>query len=249
MAEEKKKSSWGFPGAGPGTLSGFFVAWVFVGAIIGIAVFFMSVGKGPLPLRIAGYDIGATGGSPTPAEMDRLVAAIRQTNSMILVLHGGSEKVIGEVARRLEVKAENMTSGGGSAILSRYAVEKSQSGRTVLIHFAKIGKFGIVSVDLKEAADAAADLKKAMESAKKEFGKTPHAILAQVGSSPPDAPEGYVVASATKQEATDWRIYVPKDVRDKMEECYAPADNAKIKEFSDRIPIVARFVFHKKDFR
>jgi hypothetical protein len=249
MAEQNKKPSWIFPGAGPGTLSGFLVAWVFVAGIVGLAVLFMSIGEGPLPLRVVGYDVSVGGQTPTPAQIDTLVPAVRQTGPMVLAIQGCSEEMVPELARKLEIKQENVASQGSSAILSRYEIKKSQGGRLGLIEWGKGGKFGIVSVNLKEAADAVADLKKAIESAKKEFGKTPHAILAQAGSTAPEAPEGYIVATATKQGATDWRIYVPKDLEDNLKECYVPADNAKIKEFSQRMPIVARFVFHKKDFQ
>lgn len=249
MTDGKKKSSWEIARPGPGTLSGFFVAWLFVGAIIAVALILMVVGKGPMPLRVIGYDISVGGQAPSAAQMEKLVTAVRQTSPMVLAIHGSSEEMVPELARKLEIKQENVASQGSSAILSRYEIKKSQGGRLGLIEWGKGGKFGIVSVDLKEAADAVADLKKAIESAKREFGKTPHAILAQVGSTGPDAPEGYIVATATKQGATDWRIYVPKDLEDNLKECYVPADNAKIKEFSERMPIVARFVFHKKDFQ
>ena len=249
MTDGKKKSSWEIASPGPGTLSGFFVAWLFVAAIIGITVVLMLVGKGPMPLRVVGYDISVRGQAPSAAQMEKLVTAIRQTSPMVLAIHGCSEEMAPELARKLEIKQENFASQGSSAILSRYEIKKSQGGRVGLIEWGKVGKFGIVTVDLKDAADAVADLKKAIESAKKEFGRTPHAILAQAGSTAPEAPEGYIVATATKQEATDWRIYVPKDLEDNLKECYVPADNAKIKEFSQRMPIVARFVFHKKDFK
>jgi len=249
MTDGKKKSSWEIVPPGPGTLSGFFVAWLFVAAIIGITVVLMLVGKGPMPLRVVGYDISVGGRVPSPAQMEKLVAAVRQTSPMVLAIHGSSDEMAPELARKLEIKPENVASQGSSAILSRYEIKKSQGGRVGLIEWGKVGKFGIVTVDLKEAADAVADLKKAIESAKKQFGRMPHAILAQVGSTAPDAPEGYVVASATKQEATDWRVYIPKDLEDNLKECYVPADNDKIKAFSDRMPIVARFVFHNKDFK
>jgi hypothetical protein len=249
MAEENKKPSWSFPGSGPGTLSGFFVAWVFVAGIVGLAVLFMSIGEAPLPLRVVGYDVSVGGQTPTPAQIDTLVPAIRQANPMVLAIQGCSEEMVPELARKLEVKQENVASEGSSAILSRYKISNSQGGRLGLIEWGKVGKFGIVSVDLREGADARARLKEAVELAKKGFGRTPHAVLAQAGSVAPDAPDGYVLATATKQEATDWRVYVPKDVEDNLEECYVPAENAKIKDFSERIPIVARFVFHKKDFQ
>lgn len=249
MAEATKKRSWIFPSAGPGTLSGFFVAWAFVAAIIGVAILLMNIGKGPLPLRVVGYDISVGGEAPTTAQLDTLIPAIRQANAMVLALHGSSEKTTTDLALKLEIKPENTVSQGSSGILSRYEVERSLGGGVALIRFAKIAKFGIVSVDLRESGEAASRLKEVAESAVKEFGKTPHAILAQAGSTAPDAPEGYVVATATNQEATDWRLYVPKEFEDNLKECYVPADNDKIKAFSEQMPIVARFVFHKKDFQ
>jgi len=340
MAEQKKKSSWEIPPPGPGTISGFFVAWVFVAAIIGLTLVLMGIGKGPLPLRVVAYDISLEGIAPgevetilaatTPwveragagsdilrkvmegkldaskaaeelrieaqevgrlireprvlaekvmrgeltskeaagrlgvkteemesyaaAELERLTTAIRQTNPMVLLLQGTSDDLTKKLALKLEVKEENVVSEGSSAILSKYSVERPEGEGTALIRYGKKGKFGVVSVDLREAAAGAGppSLEKAVDVAKVEFGETPHAILALVNGVPPAPPSGYVNAPIAipgeEGVASRWHAFIPETIEDNLKECYVPAENKAIEDYSDKLPIVAHFVFRKKDF-
>jgi len=246
MAEQKKKSSWEIPPPGPGTISGFFVAWVFVAAIIGLTLVLMAIGKGPMPLRIVAYDITVNG------EVDReaLLSAIRQANPMVLALRGSPEDLTEKLRLKLEVKEEDFVAKGPSAILSRYPIEKAGGAQLALIRYGKGGRFGVIHVDLNGASqlNELQDLKSVVRTARDVFGEAPHAIFALVRTSPPDAPPGYIMASAKNQEATDWRIFIPKRIKSNLKECYVPAENKAIEDYSDKLPIVAHFVFRKKDF-
>ena len=260
MVEGKKKSSWEIPPPGPGTISGFFAAWVFVGAIIGLTLILMIIGKGPMALRVVGYEVGIDGKAPAGPELDKLVTAIKQANPMLLAVHGTSKELTEELRQRIEVKEENVASDGSSAIFSRYSVEKSEGARFVLIHFGETGKFGVVNVDLTKISggNEKPGLEKAVGLAKEEFGKTPHAILVLAGGDTPHAPSDYLDALEVMVErgklkaediaASDWRIFIPEGMEGNLKDCYVPTDNKAIKEFSDRVPIVAHFVFHKEDF-
>jgi hypothetical protein len=345
MAERRKKSSWVFPSAGPGTFSGFFVAWVFVAGIIGLALILMAIGRGPLPLRVVAYDISLEGIAPgevetilaqtTPwveragagssvlrevmagklypskaaeklkieeqevnrlireprvvaekvmrgeltskegarrlgvnteemesyaaAEQGRLATAVRQTNPMVLVLQGTSEKLTSELSRMLELKY--VLSDGDSATLSKYAVvsevylETSRRLEGYLhnlaqVRFGKIALFGVVNVDAVPLRNRPLppDLKEGADHAAEEFGKTPHAIFVSASGSPPGAPSGYIKAAAENESESDWHMFIPEAIQDNLKECYVPAENEKITDFSGRLPLVARFVFGKKDF-
>jgi len=251
MAEGRKKSSWVFPSAGPGTFSGFFVAWVFVGGIIGLALVLMAIGKGPTSLRIVAYDVSIEGKPPAEGQVDKLVAAVRQTNPMVLAVQGSSGELTKALALKLEIKDENAASEGSSAILSKYAIEKAEGGRLGLIQFGKYGRFGVVNLDLSEA-DNGRELREAVDLARREFGETPHAIFSLVNGAAPAPPSGYVdVPVGMPGEGKviiHWHVFIPEAIEDNLKECYVPADNEKIKDFSDRLPMVARFVFQKKDF-
>jgi hypothetical protein len=247
MAEKEKKSSWEVPSPGPGTMSGFFVAWLFVGAIIGLTIILMLIGKGSMPLRVAGYDLGLEGKSVEEVDLDKLVLAVRQTNAMVLALHGSSEELTKALSRQLELKYVGWE--GSSAILSRYEMKKSERAGWAVLRYGKKGRFGVMSLDLRKGGGAEpARLREAAEVAEKEFGGNPHAILVLGSGEAPSAPFGYVEASAENKEASDWHVFVPERLEDKVDECYVPVDNVKIREFSQRLPIVARFVFRKEDF-
>lgn len=340
MAEGKKKYSWEIPAPGPGTISGFFVAWVFVAGIIGLAVFFMAIGKGPMPVRVAAYDMDLEGIAPgqvevimaetTPwvermgaksdvlrrvmrgelevskgaeeirvgeqevrqllqeprvlaqkvirgemnstgaarrlgvdekevvgkksfaeAELKRLTAAIGQTNPMVLALDGTSEKLTKEVSRKLELS--HFVSEGSSAILSKYPIEESEGAGAALIRYGKVGRFGVISTAARNGPGGQRlDLKEAVELARKEFGESPHAIVVLVSGMPAVPPPGYlempVAIPAKEKAASDWQVFIPEAIKENLKECYVPADNKVIKDFSDRLPIVTRFVFRKRDF-
>jgi len=260
MAEEKKKSSWEIPPPGPGTMSGFFLAWAFVAGIIGLTLILMGIGKGPMPLRLVAYDISVEGKTPAEVDLEKLTSAINQTNAMILALQGTSKDLTEELARKLEVKEENVASDLSSAILSKYSIEKFEGARLALVQYGKIGKFGVINVELREPAGGgdSSDLQDAVDLAREEFGKTPHAIFVLASGEGPGAPSGYLdafqvmvkrgKADTEKRAATDWRVFIPEAIKDNLKECYVPADNEKVKEFSDRLPVVTRFVFRKKDF-
>ncbi len=250
MAEEKRSSSWEIRRPGPGTISGFLVAWVFVAAIIGLTLILMVIGKGPMPLRVVGYDVRLDGQPPAQASLDKLTAALKQTSAMVVAMHGGSEETAIELGRRLEMTRQKVAAEGSSAILTRYSIEKSEGARAALIQFGDIGRFGVVNVDLtdEDGGSAPGNLDEAVDLAKKEFGQTPHAVLALVGDSPPSAPSGYVAATIEGEEATEWRVYLPASVAESLKDCYVPTKNETVKEYSDRLPVVARFVFQTKDF-
>jgi hypothetical protein len=252
MAEGKKKSSWVFPSAGPGTFSGFFVAWVFVAGIIGLALALMAIGKGPMPIRVVAYDISLDGKPPAQTQLDTLAAAMGQTNPMVLVLQGSSEEFTKALALKLEIKDENVASQGSSAILTRYTIEKAEGARVALIRYGKNGRFGVVNVDLSQAGSDG-KLQEAVNLAKTQFGETPHAIFALVNGVPPAPPAGYVnapIAIPGKEEVSShWHAFIPEAIEDNLKECYLPADNETIQKYSDRLPLVTRFVFHKEDFK
>jgi hypothetical protein len=227
------------------------VAWVFVGAIIGLTLVLMAIGKGPMPLRVVGYDISLDGKAPAEDQMDALTTAIAQANPMVLALQGTSDDLTKKLPLKLEVKEENVVSEGSSAILSKYTLEKPEGEGTALIRYGKEGKFGVVNVDLSEAGSDG-KLQEAVELAKTQFGEAPHAIFALVNGVPPASPAGYVnapIAIAGKEEVSShWHAFVPEAIEDNLKECYLPVDNETIQKYSDRLPLVARFVFHKEDF-
>ncbi len=249
MAEEKKKSSWEIPPPGPGTISGFFLAWVFVGGIIGLTIILMLIGKGPISLRVVAYDVSVEGKTPAEVDLEKLALATSQTNAMLLALQGTSEDLTEELSRKLELKY--FASKGPSAILARYPIDKVQGASLAVTHFGKIGRFGVMNVDLrKETGDAEARrLKQAIPLAGKEFGNTPHAIFVLASGEPPEAPAGYIEAPADNKEGSNWHVFIPEAIADNLKECYVPTDNKTIKDFSDRLPVVTRFVFRKKDFQ
>ncbi len=248
MAEGKKKSSWEIPPPGPGTISGFFVAWLFVGAIIGIIVILMAIGAGPMPMRVVAYDLELEGKAPAEVPLDKLVSAIKQTSPMVLVLRGISEELAKELGRKLEMKEKNVLCDGRLAILSKYAVVKGEGGRLALIRFGKRGNFGIVQVGAGIGAAQSADIGGAADLAVKEFDKVPHAIFVSGQGDWPRGRSDYVAASARNKAASHWRILVPEAIKDKVKDCYVPIDNKAIKDFSDRLPLIAHFVFRKEDF-
>jgi hypothetical protein len=252
MAEEKtKKPSWHFPGAGRGTWSGFFVAWLFVAGVIGITVVSMLVGKGPMPLRVVGYDLGLENADPAKVDLTKLTSAIKQTSFMVLVIRGTSEKLTEELSRKLEVKKENVISEGSAAILSKYPIERSEKTLIPVIRFGESGRFGVVNVDLRTrtVGDGQSELERAAGIARKEFGKAPHAIFALCRGVTTLLPAGYVEVAGEEEEATDWRIFIPGSVVENFKECYVPTDNKAIKDFSDRSPVIVRFVFRERDFQ
>jgi len=252
MAEEKsKKPSWHFPGAGRGTWSGFFVAWVFVAGVIGITVVLMLLGKGPMPLRVVGYDLGLENADPAKVDFTKLASAIKQTNFMVLVIQGTSEKLTGELSRKLEVKKENVISEGSAAILSKYPIERSEKTGIPVIRFGENGRFGIVSLDLRGQAENAQilELSEARDRTRRTFGERPHAIMVLVEVAKAAMMRDYAEAPAKNQEESDWRILIPERVGGALKESYVPVDNKSIKNPSGRLPIVAHFVFHKADFQ
>lgn len=247
MAETRRKSCWEVPRPGPGTISGFFVAWLFVGAIVGLTIILMLIGKGPMPIRVVAYDLGLERNAPGKVNLEGLVSAVKETNPMVLALQGSSEEVTKELSRKLELKY--FASGGSSAILSRYRIEEREGARFVVTRYGKNGRFGVVNMDLRKRGSGAArpEVKEAVDFAP-EFSKTPHAVLVLVDGEAPEAPPGYVEAPAQNKEGTAWRIFIPESIKDNLKECYVPAKNKAVKDFSDRLPIVAHFVFHKRDF-
>ena len=259
MAEEKKSRTWEIPPPGPGTISGFFVAWVFVAAIIGLTLILMGIGKGPMPLRIVAYDIDVNG----EVDQEALLAAIREANPMVLALRGRPEDLTKELALKLEVKEENFIARGPSAILSRYPIEKAGGGQLALIQYGKGARFGVVHVDPNGASglNEAQDLMAAVRAARDMFGKAPHAIFVLVDGVPPAPPAGYVNAPIANPEdeeryirdgvwrsSSNWHAFIPEAIEENLKECYLPANNETIQKYSDRLPLVTRFVFHKEDF-
>jgi len=334
MSEKNKKSSWEIPPPGPGTISGFFVAWAFVAGVIGITIILMVIGKGPMPLRVAAYDLGLDGIAPgqveaimaqtTPwvqragakgdvlrkvmlgeleiskaaeqlkikveevaellreprvisqkfirgelaleeaagrlgvakeakgkkdyseaeryaeGELKRLTAAIGQVNPMVLVLNGTSEKLTKELSRKLELS--HFLAKGSSAILSKYPVfarGKPGEAFSAVIRYGKNGRFGVIN-----AATPSGRVKSPTE----ELGRAPHAIFLSASEAPPEPYAGYVNATVENEPASNWLVSIPKTIEGNLEECYVPADNKIVKAFSDRLPIVARFVFRSRDF-
>jgi hypothetical protein len=247
MADTERKSSWEVPPPGPGTLSGFFVAWGFVAGIIGLTLVLMVIGTGPMPLRVVAYDLGAEGKPLSEVNLKKLTLAINQTNPMVLALQGTSKELTNKLGL---AKEENILSEGSSAVLSRYPIEKSTGARVAKVRFGKIGVFGLLNMDLRNPADgnAVADLAPFADLARREFGGIPHAICLLGGDASLPPPQGYVEAPAEDKAATGWRILIPKSIEDNLKDCYVPAENKKIKDYSDRFPVVAHFVFRKKDF-